>query len=260
MPSTYSHYRFGVQILPGLPADVRRPIQRYRRLFDIGLQGPDFFFYDLNPKNNGPELAHLFHYQTGREFFTRTCQLLHRESSEAALAYLYGLLAHFCLDSCCHPFVHEQTDNGPILHNELETEFDRFLLARDGKPLPHAYDRSIHLKFSKEDCGLIAKFYPPATAEQVHQGLFYSELYTRLLTARLGPHRAIAQQILKTLGGQKPGLLMHQAPNPACAHLNSEMLNLYNRALEQFPEYLEQLCSHLAYNAPLGEEFDAIFG
>ena len=46
MPSLYAHNRFGRQLLPGLPADVRRPIQRCHSLYDMGLQGPDFFFYD----------------------------------------------------------------------------------------------------------------------------------------------------------------------------------------------------------------------
>ena len=45
MPAHYAHYRFGCQLLPTLPANVRRPIQRFRRLFDMGLQGPDLFFY-----------------------------------------------------------------------------------------------------------------------------------------------------------------------------------------------------------------------
>lgn len=260
MPSCYSHYRFGVQILPGLPADVRRPIQRYRQLFDLGLQGPDFFYFDLNPNSENSQLGYRFHYQSGQEFFTRACAQLRQEPSEPAVAYLYGLLAHYCLDSHCHPFVHAQTDEGPISHNEMETEFDRFLLARDGKPRPHTYDRSVHLKFTREDCAIIAKFFPPATAEQVHQGMRNAELFVKLLTAKTAPHRGIAQKVLHSLGGQNPGLLMCKDPDPNCAHLNGELLALYDRALERFPEYLDQLCCHLTYNAPLGEEFTAIFG
>ena len=45
MPSTYAHYRFGVAMLPGLPGDVRRTIGRFRRLFDVGLHGPDIFYF-----------------------------------------------------------------------------------------------------------------------------------------------------------------------------------------------------------------------
>ena len=45
MPSNYAHYRFAAHMLPLLPGDVRRPVQRYRRLYDIGLHGPDIFYY-----------------------------------------------------------------------------------------------------------------------------------------------------------------------------------------------------------------------
>ena len=260
MPASYSHYRFGVQILPGLPADVRRPIQRYRQLFDMGLQGPDFFFYDLHPKCDSPGLGHRFHYLSGRDFFTPICAALHTDPSEAGLAYLYGLLAHYCLDSHCHPLIHRFSDPDTLLHNEVETEFDRFLLIRDGKPRPHAYDRSIHLAFSREHCSLIAGFYPPATPEQILRGMQSAQRYTKLLTAKNSIHRNLADKVLRALGPEKTGLLMHPAPNPRCAQLNPELLGPYNQALAQFPVYLEQLCSHIAYNAPLGDEFSAIFG
>ena len=45
MPSVYAHYRFGAAMLAKMPGDIRLPVQRYRRLFDIGLHGPDLFFY-----------------------------------------------------------------------------------------------------------------------------------------------------------------------------------------------------------------------
>ena len=45
MPSTYAHYRFGVGLLTTMPGDVRRTIQRFRRRFDVGLHGPDIFYY-----------------------------------------------------------------------------------------------------------------------------------------------------------------------------------------------------------------------
>ena len=97
MPASYAHYRFGKQVLPTLPADVRQCIQRFRRLYDMGLQGPDFFFY-YNPvmKTAVGGLGEHFHSQTGQVFFDHACKAA---SSEAARAYLYGLLCHYCLDS-----------------------------------------------------------------------------------------------------------------------------------------------------------------
>ena len=66
MPASYAHYRFGKLLLPSLPVHVRQTIQRFRRMYDMGLQGPDFFFY-YNPflHTATGELGRVFHRQTG---------------------------------------------------------------------------------------------------------------------------------------------------------------------------------------------------
>ena len=89
MPSTYAHYRFGVALLPTLPGDVRRTIQRFRRLFDVGLHGPDFFFFQPAFIKSSPRFLGIkFHEQSGKEFFQRVCRAVRLERSEAAQAYL----------------------------------------------------------------------------------------------------------------------------------------------------------------------------
>ena len=70
MPSTYAHYRFGVGLLPTMPGDVRRTIQRFRRLFDVGLHGPDIFYYQSAlSKAASRFLGVKYHEQTGKDFF-----------------------------------------------------------------------------------------------------------------------------------------------------------------------------------------------
>ena len=95
MPAIYAHYRMGVALLPTMPADVRRTIQRFRRLYDVGLHGPDIFFYH-NPLMHTSigALGSKIHAQTGREFFQRACRIARLEKSEAAQAYIYGVLCH----------------------------------------------------------------------------------------------------------------------------------------------------------------------
>lgn len=41
MPSTYAHYRFGRDVLSGLPPALQGIIQDHRALYDLGLHGPD---------------------------------------------------------------------------------------------------------------------------------------------------------------------------------------------------------------------------
>lgn len=261
MPSIYAHYRFGGAVLPALPADIRRTIQRFRRLYQIGLQGPDFFFsYRFGMSSEVCGLGHTFHYQSGDEFFSDICARLTDAPNEAAIAYLYGLLSHYCLDSLCHPFIHEQTDDGPILHNELETEFDRYLLTLDGWEQPHTFRRAAHLKLTPGEYATVALFYPPATAGQVREAITTMKLIADLLTCKNNTHRYLAQIILKKMGSEHPGLLMPTRPNSKCTHLNEELLRRYEQALARCPAMAEQLHAHMTHRAPLGEDFRAIFG
>lgn len=261
MPSTYAHYRFGVQIIPSLPADVRHTIERNRALFDAGLQGPDpLFYYKPMSKNQITPLASDFHRQTGAEFFERVCRKIRRHPTEERLAYLYGVLAHYCLDSHCHPFVNDVTKDGPVSHNELESEFERYLLRLDGVKRPFGINRGVHLKLKKEQCAVPASFYPPVTPDQFHQALKSMANTLYLLSGNTELYHSLVDRVLKFMGGQNPGLLMRMKSNPACARYNEELLSHYNTAVGRFPQYLEQLRSHITFSEPLGEEFTAIFG
>lgn len=260
MPSLYAHYRFGNQILPMLPADVRQPIQRCRRLFDMGLHGPDFFFYhSYLTQTPIVQLGTQIHDQTGKEFFTRCCSHLREAPSEEALAYLYGILAHYCLDSACHPFVYDQTDDGPISHASLETDFDRHLLTLDGYEKPYTYDNTTHLKLYRDDYATIAAFYPEVSPEDIRRCIHSMNLATKLLATPSTAFRGLVAGFLKLASEDVRGMLMHKDANPACTQMIGQLMYLYNQALENFPEYLDQLCSHMTYNAPLGDLFTASF-
>ena len=45
MPAFYAHYRFGCDVLKQLPEDIRSICTAHRGLFDIGLHGPDIYFF-----------------------------------------------------------------------------------------------------------------------------------------------------------------------------------------------------------------------
>lgn len=255
MPSAYAHYQFGDQSLPTLPADICRPIQRCRTLFDLGLQGPDFFFYFKLGKNT-PEkkLARQYHFRSGREVFGKICRDLEHPTEEE-LAYLYGLLGHYCLDAVCHPLVYEAVGENSLAHNALESEFDRFLLERSGVKKPHGYNRGVHLRCTRKEAAVIGRFYPEARPEQIREGLNTMSVVLGLLTVHAG-----AKKVLQLMGDPNPGLLMHKTPDPDFRDWNAGMLEGFNRALAQYPELLQQLHSHMTLGEPFGEDFDRIFG
>ena len=260
MPSNYAHYRFGSQVLPTLPADVRRPIQRFRRLYDMGLHGPDLFFYhSFFPKDTVVSLGKKYHHMNGREYFNKVCKRLKMEPTEAGMAYLYGILAHYCLDSVFHPFVLQATANDLISHTELETEFDRYLLTLDGKERPHTYDCSSHIQLTRGECVTVSEFYAPATADHVLHSVNSMARTVKALASDSSGKRRMVKRVLKLAAPPIRDLMMPPIPNRSCAHLNESMLALYDQAVERYALLMDQLVTHMTYNAPFGPDFEHTF-
>lgn len=258
MPSAYAHHRFGAQILPLMPADVRGPVLRSRALFDMGLHGPDFlFFHHFIRQTPLYRLGNSYHEKSGRVFFSEACAQLRRDPSEAAFAYLYGLLAHYCLDSACHPFVYSMTDGTGLDHGELETEFDRYLMTLDGIKKPHETNICRHLRLKQDQVTTIAGFYPEITAKDAARCIRNMALAQQLLTIPYA-HGAIVA-FTRLAGGNTAGKVMTVGPDPKCAQLNQPLLALYEKALAKFPVYLEQLSQYMACGAAFGGAFSPNF-
>lgn len=256
MPAGYAHYRFGKQALSALPDDIRKSILRFRRLYDVGLHGPDIFFY-YNPfwKTAAGELGHQFHAMTGQEFFAQAAQAA---ATEAGRVYLYGLLAHYCLDSACHPYVNKAEESGEARHVELESEFDRYLLDCDGLKPPHTQDLSPHIKLTRGECVTVAAFYPPATPGQINAAVRHMAWAARFFS---GKKRRRVERLVKLTKSQL--IADHLLPTRADARwkvMDSQMLVYYNRALNSYPQLLKRLIQSMNTDASLGEEFSQTFG
>lgn len=255
MPANYAHYRFGKQLLADMSPENSRSIRRFRRLYDMGMHGPDIFFYrSLLVSAAVRQLGSAFHAQTGQEFFTRACA---QATTEAARVYLLGLLGHYCLDSVCHPYVKKTVNAGNARHTELETEFDRYLLSADGVALPHTYDGSGHMRLTRGECVTAALFYPPATPANVNACVHSMAHAARILSGR---DRRRAKRFLRLR--RDPFLsdqLMPAEADERWTWIDSEMLVRYNRALKCYPVLLEQLERHMRTGEPLGEDFSPAF-
>ena len=250
MPASYAHYRFGKQVLPQLPGDVRQCIQRFRRMFDMGLNGPDIFYY-FNPffATATGELGSTFHLQSGQEFFPAACAAA---TSEAARAYLYGLLGHYCLDSRCHPYVRQLVDIGEANHARLESEFERFLLLLDKHPSPQTFHPGKRMKTTRGECMTISGFYPPATGGAVSLSIQNMAISLRFLAA---PNRKRNEAILSKVN---PSLLDYMIPaedSESLAPYVRELKALYDEAIDHYPVLLAQLTEHLRTGAPPGNGF-----
>ena len=251
MPASYAHYRFGKLLLKELPGDVRQCIGRFRRMYDLGLQGPDIFYYaPALPGSSVGKLGKHYHQQSGKDFFAAAGAAA---NTEAARAYLYGLLAHYCLDAACHPYVNRVVNSGEARHIPLEAEFERYLLALDGVEEPHRYDHSRFLKLTRGESMTVSGFYPPATGAQVHGCVKSMAFGLRFLA---GKDRKRREKLLKKLSPALCDFFIPSEPVTAWARMDSELLARFNRTLKQYPELLRQLRDG---ESP-GEDFAPDFG
>lgn len=255
MPANYAHYRFGKLALKALPPDARQCVQHFRRMYDVGLHGPDLFFY-YNPflKTAVGQLGRTFHMQTGQEFFSNACKAA---TSEAARAYLYGLLGHYCLDSVCHPYVQKIVDIGESSHVALESEFERYLLALDKEPSPHTYDMSKRFHLTRGECMSVAAFYPGTTGSNISQSIKSMSLFTKFFA---NPNRARTEMLVRRFSPKYLDQLIPMEENEALAPYIRELKLLYDQALEQYPLLLSQLTAHMENETPLGADFSRNFG
>ena len=258
MPANYAHYRFGQSCLPLLPESARRTVRRFRCLYEAGLHGPDhFFFYNpLFPTRTG-KLGTTYHKMTGRAFFEAAAR---RKPSEGAMAYLYGVLAHYCLDAACHPLILDWAAQKKAGHTEIETELDRQLLERDNKRPAKCYDPAARLRLSRGEAETIAWCYPPATTGQIRRSYRHMKLICALVCSRSALIRGLTAQIVKLAGADGRGMIMGDGPNERCAWAVQPLMQRYHGALRAFPVLAQQLQDRFTRKMPLGEEFDEIFG
>lgn len=261
MPATYAHYRFGAQMLSRMPGDVCRTVKRHRRMFDVGLHGPDlFFFYRPVVKTRIGGLGHKFHMQTGREFFSRVCRNLRLDPSEAGQAYLYGVLCHYGLDSHCHPMIIEKSREGIASHSRIEAEFERFLLEMDGRNPPYGMRLTGHMVLTDPESEIVSQFYPGAEGRHIREALKGMVTVRKALEMPDGILRTALTKTVSAGSATFRDMIVRAEPDPACRELNQPLFERYERAGNAFPGMLLQLGAHLTYNAPLGAEFDPIFG
>lgn len=259
IPATYAHHRFGQLAFPQLPEHAKRTIQHFRRLYNVGQHGPDFFFYFQPFYHTATgQLGKRYHAVTGKEFFETAAASLRQVPSEGAEAYLYGVLGHFALDSVCHPMVCAIAKEGSIGHTELETEFDRYLLTLDGKEPAHLQDLGKPIRgLTWGECVTISEFYPPATAYTVRRCFKTMTFVNRALAMK---NRELLERVFRLGGKTGADLVMYSRPNRKCAHLLQPMQDRFTQAMARYPSMVSQLTACIQENVPLGEDFLVPFG
>ena len=261
MPAAYAHYRFGQEALSMLSPAVRKIAGAHPQLYNAGLHGPDpLFFHNILRSDEIYALASYYHHIPGTELFALFRSRLSQPEDPRETAYLFGFLTHYCLDSQCHPLIGQLDKEGKCPHSRLETEFDRFLLERDGAQSPHTRDLGAHLHPDSGELAVMARCFPPATAAQLGRCMRNMTWATRILCGKGLLPRGLLERLIPIAGETARQQLMPRIPSPRAKVFDEPLLQLYDQALERFPALAKQLEEHLYQGTPLGEDFAPIMG
>ena len=173
MPGFTTHYIFGMKAYNDMPnSQLKHIVAKYRWLYQLGLQGPDIFFYNIpilrhqDYRNVG---SHMHEHQVSQFF---DCCLRHiglissRQQKEEAVAYLAGFINHYIADSICHPFIYgrigydinEPSTKNHGLHAALENELDAILLWKYKKKKPSEFNQTASICLNGQEPQFISHF------------------------------------------------------------------------------------------------------
>lgn len=263
MPSSYAHFRLGQNVRRDVKEHAKKVIEEYPELFMIGLHGPDIlFYYKPLGKNKVNETGYAMHDWAGKQFFSEAAKVIkeHRDNS-AYLSYIYGFLCHFALDVTCHAYIDEKIEKSGISHAEIEVEFDRELLIKDGFD-PIRKKLTGHIVPSKDNAEVIQAFYPDITEKEVEKALHGMIFYCNFLVAPSKLKRSLIYFGLKLAGCYEGmhGQIVNYEKNMDCADSTDKLLGFFDDALQLALHLIEDYEGYLDQEQPLNEIYQYTFG
>lgn len=213
MASSVTHAYFVLDVYDQLDIRTKKFLLDQKGMLKIAAQGMDpFMFYRiLSPTKGGRirEFSLFFHEHFCYEYFETMINYIKYNGYAAnpeVMAFLYGALSHYLLDSKIHPFVIYKTgfydSKNPntyrynMLHEEMESMLDAYLISLREHVLPRKFRADLfcfeHVHFSST-----LKEVLDFTFEQVFDVHSMSKFYIRSLKDmrqffylfRYDPHR-----------------------------------------------------------------------
>ena len=257
MPTTYAHWRFGDKCIRMLPDDLQNIILNNRAIFDYGVHGPDIFFYynclKHNEVNRYGSAMHDIPYKDTlaqiKENFKKT------ENKDMALSYLLGFTCHFTLDSYCHGFIEKVDETTPYSHGKIESQFDRYLLIKDGfNPVTKSVTDMFHpdKKMAKVISGLFNKF----DEDIIYKTLKDQKFYLNLLKDNSDIKRfflTTAMDIAKVPSFKD--LLITKENVEELKPINIRLNKYFDMALKHYPVLADSLIGYLSDKNELNTYF-----
>ena len=240
MPTTYTHDVFGKMIYQKLPEPLKEIAADHINSYRIGQHGPDIlFYYHLFHENPVNQLGMEMHEAIAASFF-RKCKKYYQETKdEEALAYVFGFICHYMLDSTCHPYIAKYMEKTGARHDEIETELDRYLMQKTGKN-PFHFRPASHLKASKESVHAISAILE-LPGKTVRKSINSLKFYTGITVCRRFPKRMFLLWGMRLIGAYDSiqGHIMRKKPLKRCEQSTEELMALLRLAIPETLTVLE---------------------
>jgi hypothetical protein len=173
LPGFTTHYLFGVKAYNNLPNTyLKHVISKYRWLYQLGLQGPDIFFYNVpilrhRDYRNVGSYMHDYHVNAFFcNYLAALSEISSRQQREQAVSYYAGFLCHYVADSICHPYVYGRIQyeaegkRGQFhgLHAQLENDIDMLLLRKFKQKKPSEFNQAATICLNGQETQFISRF------------------------------------------------------------------------------------------------------
>ena len=145
MASSITHAYFVMDVYDRLSIRSKELLVEHKELLKTAAQNMDvLFFYNLTNLKKGKKMRDFgsyFHRHKSYDFFSTLVNYIkynHYQYHPEVIAFLYGMLSHYVLDSTIHPYViyrtgeYDKKDKNTYrynqLHGEMESYFDNYLI------------------------------------------------------------------------------------------------------------------------------------
>lgn len=127
MPNIWTHIIFADELAEKTNLDT----SKYIKIFHLGAQGPDpFFYHNFLPWKKDKSVAQIggrIHKERCGEFLIEMLRFIKKSPDPALKYYAYGFFSHHILDRNTHPYIIYKSGEEGNKHQLLETTLDTIL-------------------------------------------------------------------------------------------------------------------------------------
>lgn len=156
MPATMTHAYFAMDVYDNLTIGLKELLMDEKKRLKMFGQSMDcLYFYDLFSLKKGKKVqafGSYFHQNESQSFFINLINYVkynHYYKNPQVMAFLYGMISHYVLDSTIHPFVYYKTgkvekDNSDSYryqnyHDYMEVVIDNYMIKSREEMNPYRF-------------------------------------------------------------------------------------------------------------------------